>query len=193
MLRRMSVVVLVVVGLVAGAAVNASAATVSPSTWAPKFCGTIDQYETTLSKGAENLNTSLAGTTKLTNARTQLVAFLGKMQAAAKTATSKMQAAGVPSSANGAQIAGKFVSALDASVGAFAKAKSAVTKVSTSSPAAFKKQATKVGTDLSKAGDRLSSTFDHIASLDSKGELASALQAEPTCSFLANGGSSSGS
>jgi hypothetical protein len=184
MLRRIPVLVLVVAGLVAGSAVTASAATVAPDTWAPKFCGAIDQYETALSHGADNLSSSLAGATNLKKTRAQLVAFLGKMQAAAKTAKSKMQAAGVPSSTNGSKIAAKFVSALGSSADVFGQAKSQAAGVSTSSPSAFEKQASKIGSDLTKAGDRINTTFDDVASLDSQGELATALHATPACAFL---------
>ena len=52
--------------------------------------------------------------------------------------------------------------------------------------AAFKKQGTKVGTDLKKAADQLSTTFSGIQKLDSKGELEAAVKAAPECAFLSS-------
>jgi hypothetical protein len=172
------------VGLVGVAAPGASAATVSPSEWAPKFCTALTDYQSTLTSGSDDLTSSLAGTTNLKKARAKLVSFLGKMSDAAKTAKKDVQAAGEPSSANGDEIAGTFVSALGQSSTIFNKAKAQAAKVSTSNPAAFQKQGIKVGTDLSKAATTLADTFTGIQTLDSDGELGAALQADSSCSEL---------
>jgi hypothetical protein len=183
--RRASLTALVVVGLLVGAlSSSASAATVPPSEFAPKFCAALATYQDALGNGGDKLQSSLEGVTNLKKARAKLVAFLGKMSTAAKQAKSDVQAAGEPSSTSGAEIAGKFVTALDESSALFAKAKAQAAKVSTSSPAAFQKQGTKVATDLGKAATRLSATFDDLATLDSNGELVGAFQAEPSCSTL---------
>ena len=183
--RRVSVTALVVIGLLAGAlGSTASAATVSPSEFAPKFCSALATYQDTLDSGSDQLQSSLGGVTNLKKARAKIVAFLGKMSTAAKQATSDVQAAGEPSSAGGSEIAGKFVTALDDSSALFTKAKAKAAKVSTSNPAAFQKQGAKVATDLGNAAIRLSSTFDDLATLDANGELVGAFQAEPSCSNL---------
>jgi hypothetical protein len=183
--RRVCLTALVVVGLLVGAMGGAaSAATVEPSEWAPNFCSTLSTYQDTLAKGSDDLTSSLSGVTNLKKARAKLVAFLGKMTNAAKTAKSDLQDAGAPSSANGSEIAGKFVTALDQSSDIFAKAKAQAAKVSTSNAAAFQKQGIKVGTDLSKAATKLSATFTDLGTLDSDGELSTALLADSSCSNL---------
>jgi hypothetical protein len=187
--RRVSVVALVVAALVIGAVGSASAATVSPEDWAPKFCSTIDSYQKTISTESEDLTSTLSGVTNLKQGRAEIVAFLGKMVTAAKTAKNHMKAAGVPSSTNGSKIAAKFVSALDQSTKVFSEAKAQASKVSVKTPAAFEKQGTKVGTDLQKAADQLGKGFDGVSELDTKGELQTAAQASPECAFLSSGSS----
>jgi hypothetical protein len=182
--RRVFVTAVLAVGSVGVAAPSASAATVSPAEWAPKFCSALTDYQSTLSKGSDDLTTSLAGTTNLKKARAKLVSFLGKMSKAAKTAKGDLQGAGSPSSANGSEIAGKFVTALGQSSDIFSKAKAQAAKVPTSSPTAFQKQGVKVGTDLSKAATKLADTFTDIATLDTDGELSIALQADSSCTQL---------
>ena len=85
-IRRIPVVAFVVVGLVAGATTGASAATVSPSTWAPKFCTALEDYQTTISDKSEQMTTALEGVTDLSEGRARIVSFLGEMVTAAKTA-----------------------------------------------------------------------------------------------------------
>jgi hypothetical protein len=182
--RRVLIAAVLTVALVGVAAPGASAATVSPSEWAPKFCSTLTTYQEKLSTGSDDLTTSLSGTTNLKKARATLVAFLGKMSGAAKTAQRDLQKAGSPSSANGSKIAAKFVAALGQSSDIFAKAKAQAAKVSTSNPTAFQKQGVKVGTDLSAAATKLADTFAGISTLDTDGELATAMQADSSCSSL---------
>jgi hypothetical protein len=183
--RRVAVTAVVVVGLLAGALGSAaSAATVEPSEWAPEFCSTLATYQDTLTTGNDELTSSLEGVTNLKKARAKIVAFLGTMTTAAKTAKRDLQDAGAPSSTNGAKIAGAFVTALGQSGDLFAKAKAQAAKVSTSNPAAFQKQGAKVATNLGTAATKLSETFTGLPTLDSKAELSQALLAEPSCSNL---------
>jgi len=111
--RRISLVALVVVGLVAGAAGGASAATVSPSEWAPSFCTAVIKYQTTLSTKGDALSTSLDAVDDLATGRDQIASYLAEMSDAAKTAKTEVKEAGVPSSPNGTKIVALFTGGLD--------------------------------------------------------------------------------
>lgn len=183
-IRRLSVTTFVIVGLVATSVGSASAATVSPSKWAPKFCTAIDDYQTTISETTEQMQTALQSVTDLSEARGQIVSYLGSMVAAAKTAKRGVERAGVPSSPNGAKIEAKFVDALDESADIFTDAKAQAAKISTTDAAAFAKEGKQVGTDLQDAGTELSASFGGIGKLDKGKKLEAAVRAADECAFL---------
>ena len=183
-IRRLSVVALVVVGLVAGATTGASAATVSPSTWAPKFCTALEDYQTKISDASEQMTTALEGVTDLSEGRARIVSFLGEMVTAAKTAKRAIERAGLPSSPNGGKIEALFVKALDASSGIFSDAKAQAAKISIKSKAAFAKEGKQVGVDLQEAGDRIGKSFGGVDKLDTGKKLEVAIKAAPECAFL---------
>src|SRR6185503_1603264 len=101
MVRRLLVPALVTTGLVAGSFGTAHAATVSPATWAPKFCTAVTDYQTTISQDGESLTSQLENVTDLARGRDQIESFLGDMANAAKTAKRRIQSAGAPSTPNG--------------------------------------------------------------------------------------------
>lgn len=184
MLRRLLVPALVTTGLVAGSFGTAHAATVAPEQWAPKFCNAVAAYQQTISDKGDALSSALDTTTDLAAARSQVVAFLGEMATAAKTAKQKIQQAGSPSTPNGSKIAAKFAQGLDASAKVFTKAKAQAAKISTSSVEAFQTQGKKVGTDLSAAGEELSKSFNGIGKLDKGKKLEAAVKAAPECASI---------
>ena len=183
-IRRIPVVAFVVVGLVAAATTGASAATVSPSTWAPKFCTALEDYQTTISDKSEQMTTALEGVTDLSEGRAQIVSFLGEMVTAAKTAKRVIARAGDPSTPNGGKIEALFVKALDASAGIFADAKAQAAKISIKNKAAFAKEGKQVGVDLKDAGDRIGKSFGGVDKLDRGKKLETAIKATPECAFL---------
>jgi hypothetical protein len=183
-IRRFSVVALVVVGLVAGATTCASAATVSPSTWAPRFCTALEDYQTTISDKSDQMTTALEGVTDLSEGRAQVVSFLSEMVTAAKAAKRAIARAGSPSTPNGGKIEALFVKALDASAGIFSDAKAQAAKISVKSKAAFAKEGKQVGVDLQDAGDRIGKSFGGVGKLDTGKKLETAIKATPECAFL---------
>ncbi|HLM18340.1 MAG TPA: hypothetical protein VK549_11005 [Acidimicrobiia bacterium] len=184
MIRRLCWAGALAFGLLATSIPTAHAATVSPSTWAPKFCGAIEKYQTTISDAQDEMDTALEGVTNLTEGRAQIVSFLGEMVTAAKTAKRAIERAGNPSSPNGAKIEAQFVKALDASADIFTDAKAKAAEISTKSPTAFAKQGKQVGVDLTNAGEKLSSGFSGIGKLDKGKKLEAAVRAAPECEFL---------
>ena len=184
MIRRLCCTGVLVLAFIASSVPSAHAATVSPSTWAPKFCTAIEKYQTTITDAQDQMDTALAGVTDLSEGRTQIVSFLGEMVSAAKTARRAVERAGNPSSPNGAKIEAKFVAALDASADIFADAKAKAAKISTTSPSAFAKEGKQVGVDLSDAAEKLSAGFGGIGKLDKGKKLEAAVRAAPECEFL---------
>jgi hypothetical protein len=184
MIRRLCFVGALALALLATSVPAADAATVSPSTWAPKFCTAIEKYQTTITDAQDQMTTALDGVTNLSEGRAQIVSFLGEMVTAAKTAKTAVARAGNPSSPNGAKIEAQFVKALDASAGVFTDAKAKAAKISTKSPTAFAKEGKQVGVDLTDAGEKLSAGFGGIGKLDKGKKLEAAVRAAPECAFL---------
>jgi hypothetical protein len=191
-IRRISVVAFVVVGLVAGATTGASAATVSPSKWAPKFCTALSEWQTTIQEKGDALTTALddvdsTGQTAesiLSDARDQIASFLGDMVDATDDATDAIKAAGSPSSPNGGKISALFVSGFKSISKEFAKAQSKAEDLPTDSVTAFKTKGKQLGQALSDSGDTLGKGFGSIDKLDKGKKLEAAVKAAPECSFL---------
>lgn len=190
--RRISLVALVVVGLVAGVATGASAKTVSPSSWAPKFCTALSDWQATITEKGDALSTELDGidTTGtdqkqiLTDGRDQIAAFLSDMVDATDDATSTIKGAGAPSTPNGAKIAAVFVTGFKAISKEFAKAQAKAEQLPTDSVTAFKTKGKQLGQALSDSGDTLGKGFSSIDKLDKGKKLEAAVKAAPECAFL---------
>jgi hypothetical protein len=184
MIRRLCCAGALVLGLLATSIPAASAATVSPSKWAPKFCTAVIDYQTTISDKSDAMTSALDNVSDLAEARDQIVSFLGDMVTAANTAKKAVQAAGVPSSPNGGKIEALFVSGLGASAKVFAKGKQDATKLPTSSASDFKVKGKELGVNLSDAGQKLSKSFSGINKLDTGKKLENAVKATPECAPL---------
>jgi hypothetical protein len=192
-IRRFSVVALVVVGLVAGATTGASAGTVSPSTWAPKFCTAFTDWQKTITTKSDELSSALdeaatAGQSPksiLSNARDQIASFLGDMVDATNDATSAIKAAGAPSSPNGAKIAAVFVTGFKAISKSFAKSRDQAQQLPTSSVQKFKVKGKELSVSMSAYGDTLSKNFSSIGKLDEEKKLEAAVKAAPECASIA--------
>jgi hypothetical protein len=190
--RRLSVVALVVVGLVAGATTGATAATVPPSTWAPKFCTAFTNWQTTISAKSDELSSAIdqaatAGQSPkaiLSNARDQIASFLGDMVDATDDATSAIKAAGAPSSANGAKISAVFVSGFKAISKSFADSQDQAQQLPTNSVQKFKVKGKELGVSMSEYGETLSKNFSSIGKLDKGKKLTAAVKAAPECASI---------
>jgi hypothetical protein len=185
-LRRLFFTLCLVVGLVGASLGTAHAATVSPDTWAPKFCTALQDWQTTISAQGDALTSALEGVTDLQVGRQQIASFLGRMVSASNSATRAVQRAGTPSSPNGDKIATKIVVGLKTASKQFDVAKAKAAKLSTSSPAAFRTDGKKLGQDLSNAGDEVTKSFSGIAKLDKGKKLENAIKAAPECAFLSS-------
>jgi hypothetical protein len=184
MFRRLLVPALVATGLIAGSFGTAHAATVSPDTWAPKFCTAVVDYQTTISQDGDSLTSQLENVTDLASGRDQIESFLDDMVGAAKTAKRQIQAAGAPSTPNGGKIAARFAAGLDASAKVFAKARAEAAKLPTTTPEAFQIKGKQLGENLTAAGDELSKSFSGIGKLDKGKKLEAAVKAAPECASL---------
>jgi hypothetical protein len=166
----------------------AGAKTVSPSTWAPKFCDALSTWQDALQSSSDAIDSAFSSgsITDLKGARTELVKDLGDDVSATSTAIKSLQKAGAPSSANGSKIAGKFVTGLQSAQTLFKSAQSKAKTLSTTSLSSFQSLGRTITSDLTKGGDALRKSFSGVQTLDTGGKLAAALQDEPSCSFLAS-------
>lgn len=197
--RRISVIVLVVVGLVAASSVGASAATVSPEKWAPKFCTALSSWQQTIGDKGNALESALSTTTAtstdtaavLKEARGKIAAFLAEMVKATDHAAAGIKKAGTPSSPNGAKISAVFVNGFTAISKEFAKAEGEAKKLPTASADAFKRQGQALGQKISGSADTLGKGFSSVEKLDKGKKLQTAVMAAPACAFLSSESSSS--
>ena len=100
MVRRLLVPALVATGLVATSFGTAHAATVSPATWAPKFCTAVIDYQTTISHRRRVVDVAASRTSPISRAdATRSSRSSATWSTAAKTAKREIKSAGAPSSA----------------------------------------------------------------------------------------------
>lgn len=192
MIRRLCCTGALALGLLATSIPAASAATVSPDKWAPKFCTAVTDWQSTISQKSDELSTALDGVDTgaqspkdvLTSARDQIASFLGDMVDATDHAVSQIKAAGNPSSPNGAKIEATFVKGYQAISKEFAKAETSAKKLPTSSVAAFKTKGKQLGQALSDSSDTLSKGFSSIGKLDKGKKLEAAVKAAPECASI---------
>ena len=67
MIRRVCCIGVLIVGLLATFVSTAHAATVSPATWVPSVCTSLQQYQQTVTDESDALTTSLQSVTTLKN------------------------------------------------------------------------------------------------------------------------------
>jgi hypothetical protein len=189
MFGRLTLLGCLAVALFVATATPASAATVAPTEWAPKFCSTLESFGQKLQSDGDTAEAALSGqVTNLKAAKSQLVSFLHKSVTNAKHALQGLQKAGTPNTANGVKIAAKFASALRTAQGLFASAASTAGSLSTTNLSKFEATSTKITAALNKGGDAIAKSFGDIATLDTDGSLRQAMQASPACAFLGTAG-----
>jgi hypothetical protein len=173
------------VAMFMGTAAPASAATVAPTEWAPKFCSTLESFQQKLQSDGAAADAALSGqVTNLKQAKSQLVSFLNQSAANAKHALQGLQQAGTPNAPNGAKIAAAFSSAFRAAQGLYASAASSARSLSTTNLSKFEATTKKITAALYKGGDAIAASFTDIATLDTDGAIRSAMHATPACAFL---------
>jgi hypothetical protein len=183
MLTSVAIVGLVVVSLAA----PATAKTVSANTWAKKFCTTLSKWQTAISDGSKQIQTTLGGITDLTQAKTQLTSFLDQMVSATDDAQSSLKSAGAPDTTNGDKIASTFVKGLGATKSIFATASTNAKSLSTTDPSAFQTQAQSIASALNSSSDELSKSFSGIDKLDKGAKLSAVLVKTKACASIVGG------
>jgi hypothetical protein len=192
MIRRLCCTGALALALLVTSVPAANAATVSPSTWAPKFCTALTDWQTTIQEKSDELSSALdtAGTAGqspaaiLATARRQIASFLGDMVDATDDATSAIDDAGAPSSPNGAKIATVFVNGFKAISKKFADAQDDANALPTTSVQKFQVKGKQLRASLSDYGDTLSASFGSIGKLDKGKKLTAAVKAAPECASI---------
>jgi hypothetical protein len=186
--RRLVVATVIAVLVLAVVATPASAKTVTPEEWAPKFCSALSNWQDKLTTDGDAAEAALSGkVSNLKQAKSQLVSFLGKSVTNTKNAVSAIQNAGTPNSENGDKIEAAFVSGLQSAAALFQSAKAKAQTASTKNLASFEKVTTQVTSALNKGGDAIDKSFSKIETLDTNGTLGAAIEADPSCAFLTSG------
>ena len=184
-MKRLLVLAILGAIVLASTAPSAGASTVAPSTWAPKFCGTLSTFEQRLSSDGMHADAVLSGNiTNLTQAKTTLATFMGRAVNDTDTAITSLKRAGTPRVPNGSKIAGQFMSAFQNARSLFASAKTQAQHLPTRTLSGFENGTKKVSADLNKGAQGLSAKFANIRQLDTNGKISAALHAEPACAFL---------
>ncbi len=190
MCRKLVMVACLSVAMVLTSVVPASAASVAPSTWAPKFCSTLDSFQQKLQSDGSAADKALSGqATDLKAAKAQLVAFLNKAVTNTKRAVQQLQKAGTPKTPNGAKIAAKFVSALQSAQSLFASAATTAASLSTTKLSKFESTSQRITAALNRGGTAIDKSFTDVKALDTSGVLTQTLQNAPACAFLNGTGS----
>jgi hypothetical protein len=192
MIRRLCCTGALALGLLATTVPAAHAATVPPSTWAPKFCTAMTKWQTAIQQKSDEMSSALDTATAagqspqeiLGNARDQIASFLGDMVDATDDATSAIKAAGAPSSPNGAKISTVFVNGFKAISKEFARAEDRAQELPTSSVQKFEAKGKELGQSLTDYGDTLSKSFGSIGKLDKGKKLTAAVKAAPECASI---------
>ncbi len=148
--------------------------------WAEKVCGAIGPQVASLSKGPDVDPTDPA------KAKDSMVTYLGTLEEALSNMVTGIKDAGDPPVADGASIASKAASSLDEAKTAVATAKTNLSKVDATDPAAFQAGFLQVSQDLQK----LSAMEDPTKGLRGNSELNGAFAQAPSCKALDGAGAS---
>jgi hypothetical protein len=177
--------------LVAGTAINATAATTPAAQWAPKFCTAISNFQTHLTNDGTQADAVLSGNiTSLNAAKNALASFMNKATTDADTAITALKKAGAPDAPNGAKIASAFVTAMQNARSLFVSAKNDAQHLPTKNLKSFEAATQKITSKLNRGGNEITNSFSNVQALDTSGQIAAAAAASPACSFLSGSGSS---
>jgi hypothetical protein len=170
-------------GVAAGATRNAP-----PKQWVGVFCSSIYTWEHTVTKQTTNLKTTITnlkkgGSVNLGAARTQLVAYLGRVVVSTDTLLRKLKSTGAPAVPNGSKLQAVLLKGIGHIRTAFANGQKAARSLSTSNRAAFSKGAENIGSAITAAGNQSQAVLSGLAKYDSKA-LEDAFKADKTCAKL---------
>jgi hypothetical protein len=185
--RRLSVLILVVASLMAGSALSASAAT-SPDTWATKFCTAFTKWQKTITSESSKANNALDVTSgaDLSAIRAEFVNFLASDVAATKAVVKSIDSAGAPDVTNGSKIQSKILAGFRSTSDVFSGARSDAAALSTTDATSFVTDATKIETNLNGATDGFTAAFGAAQTLDKNNQLGAALTKAKACKAIAS-------
>jgi hypothetical protein len=184
MRRSLTVAVLACVVVVSAPGI-ASAKSLPAAQWVPRFCAALSTFQSHLASDGTRADAVLSGDiTSLAEAKSALVAFMGRAVRDADAALSALGHAGTPNTVNGAKIAARFVKGFQTVRGLYGSARTAAQHLATKTFGAFESGTKSITSALEKGGRSIESSFASIQLLDKGGTLGAALRAEPTCAFL---------
>lgn len=190
--KRLGIVVTALVasaGLMVVSAPVADAKTVPTDEWAKGFCKAVQGWQKSVTKAHTLVGAAVAKqATSSSQAKSSQKAIVSALDGASKGSTKAAKAVdsiGAPDITDGADISATISTAIGNTAKVFSEAKAAVAKAPTNPKqfqAKMKSISAKVDRDYQTAGQDI----DDIEALASGGELDTALNAEPTCSFVSD-------
>jgi type IV pilus biogenesis protein CpaD/CtpE len=155
-----------------------SSGDVTASQYVKAICTAVGPFEKDVAARSNALNS--AKLTSASQGKKAVQGFLTAVSADTDQALSKLQAAGTPNVANGKTISSTIVSAFTQLKNAIGSAVTQANNLSTSSPQAFQKGATRLGGTVQSSLGGISSSLGKLKSAD----LEKAAANEPACKAL---------
>jgi hypothetical protein len=158
---------------------GSSSSGVTPAVYVKSICTAVAPFEADVVKRSEELN--VATLANAAQGKKAIQGFLSAVSNDTDQALSKLKAAGTPKISNGKQLADTVVSAFTQLKGAVAHALDQADALPTSSPDAFKKAATDLGSTVRTSMSGIGASLGRLKSP----ELEKAAAKEPACTSLA--------
>ena len=173
---------------------SASAATISPDRWAPKFCGVVSDWQSSLRNRLQTFETSVRSEPKsVSAAKAVFVKFLDAVLTDTNHAVAALDRTGSPNAPNGKKIEALFVDGLRSAASLFKSAKSEIQHAQIKSLRQLGSLGKTVGAKITKGAAAITKSSAKAEKLDTSGKLAAALGHEPKCASAIPSGSGSGS
>jgi hypothetical protein len=155
--------------------------TVSAESYVDAVCGSMSEMIAVVQQQQADLAREVQQATPA-EGRDLLIAFLDESTAAAESARSGIEDAGVPDVEGGDEVAEALTSAFGELQTTFEDARSETETISTESEAAFDAEADEIGTTVRTAGDQIG---ESLASVGENEELEAAAEESEACQALA--------
>jgi hypothetical protein len=155
-----------------------------PDKYADAVCGAIVSWQNDLKSSVSSMTSSMSGVTSPAQIKAKLVEFTKQAVALTHTMIAKVKAAGPPDIKNGDQLQKDVENGLAQAEAAFAQARDSAKSLPANDPAAFQREAVKLGNVLSKQGTAIQTTFDSIDTKYNSKDLNEAFTKDAACKNL---------
>ena len=152
-----------------------------PKEYAAAVCGALTTWQQDLQKASQTLSTSLSASSTPAQVKSKFIGFMSTAIRATERMRAKVKKAGPPDIDEGEQLQTDLDRALGRTETAFRDARDGARKLSTTNPAAFSRQGSKLGDSLTREGNAIEKRFDNLSDEYGSKELDRAFDEEPAC------------